>query len=76
MTSLVNMFYNLDNSRENRNNTNAEYKNNLISTPALNQGANFKNYQNKIKNKIKKILIMLIVKKDFKILTSKIIEQT
>jgi hypothetical protein len=54
MTSLVNMFYNLDNSRENRNNTNAEYKNNLISTPALNQGANFKNYQNKIKNKIKK----------------------
>jgi hypothetical protein len=48
------MFYDLDNSTENRKNTNSGYNNNFISTPALNQGINFKNYQNKIKNKIKK----------------------
>jgi hypothetical protein len=48
------MFYDLDNSTENKKNTSSKYKNNLMSTPALNQGANFKNYQNKIKNKIKK----------------------
>ena len=59
MTSLVNMFYSLDNSLHNNNNntnTHSKYKNNsnLITTPALNQGANFKNYQNKIKNNIKK----------------------
>lgn len=54
MTSLINIFYDLDNSTETKKNTPSEYKNNLISTPALNQGANFKNYQNKIKNKIKK----------------------
>jgi hypothetical protein len=54
MTSLTTVFYDLVNSTENRKNTNFENKNNLISTPALNQGTNFKNYQNKIKNKIKK----------------------
>ena len=54
MISLSNIFYDLDNSTENRKKTNSQYKNNLISTPALNQGANFKNYQNKIINKIKK----------------------
>lgn len=54
MTSLVNIFFDLDNSTENRKKPHSEYKNNLLSTPALNQGANFKNYQNKIKNKIKK----------------------
>ena len=62
MTSLVNMFYSLDNSlhnnnsNNNNNNTHSKYKNNsdLITTPALNQGTNFKNYQNKIKNNIKK----------------------
>ena len=54
MTSLTNMFYDLDNSTENKQNKSSEYKNNLMSTPALNQGTNFKNYQNKIKNKIKK----------------------
>jgi hypothetical protein len=60
------MFYSLDNSLHNSNNSNnsnsnntnphSKYKNNydLITTPALNQGANFKNYQNKIKNNIKK----------------------
>jgi len=61
MTSLVNMFYSLDNSlhntnnNNNSNNTHSKYKNNSnsITTPALNQGANFKNYQNKIKNNIK-----------------------
>ena len=54
MTSLSNMFYDLDNSTENGKNTNSKYRNNLISTPALNQGANFKKYQNKIVNKIQK----------------------
>jgi hypothetical protein len=58
------MFYSLDNSLHNSNNSNSnsntnphsKYKNNYdsITTPALNQGANFKNYQNKIKNNIKK----------------------
>ena len=54
MTSFTTVFYDLVNSTENKKNTNFENKNNLISTPALNQGNNFKNYQNKIKNKIKK----------------------
>ena len=59
MNSIVNMFYSLDNSLHNNNtntNTHSKYKNNydLITTPALNQGTNFKNYQNKIKNNIKK----------------------
>ena len=51
MISLSNIFYDLDNSTENRKNTNSGYNNNFVSTPALNQGINFKNYQNKIKNK-------------------------
>ena len=54
MNSIVNMFYGLDNSNENSENQHSEYKNNSMYTPALNQGVNFKNYQNKIKNKIKK----------------------
>jgi len=58
MISLKNMFYDLDNSMENnyekKSKISSEYKNNLSSTPALNQGTNFNNYQNKIKNKIKK----------------------
>ena len=60
MTSLVNMFYSLDNSLHNNNSNNSnqhsKYKNNsdFITTPALNQGSNFNNYQNKIKNNIKK----------------------
>ena len=54
MNSIVNMFYGLDNSIENNKVQKSEYKNNSAYTPALNQGINFKNYQNKIKNKIKK----------------------
>jgi len=54
MNSIVNMFSVLDNSVENKKSKHYENKNNLISTPALNQGANFKNYQNKIKNNLKK----------------------
>jgi hypothetical protein len=54
MNSIVNMFYGLDNSIENKEIPHSEYKNNSLYTPALNQGMNFKNYQNKIKNKIKK----------------------
>ena len=54
MNSIVNMFYGLDNSIENKETQRSEHKNNSIYTPALNQGMNFKNYQNKIKNKIKK----------------------
>jgi len=58
MNSLVNMFYSLDNSLHNNNHSNihSKYKNknDFITTPALNQGSNFNNYQNKIKNNIKK----------------------
>ena len=58
MNSIVNTFYNLDNSIKNNNkkkrNISSEYTNNLISTPALNQGNNFNSYQNKIKQKMKK----------------------
>ena len=55
MNSIVNMFYDLDNSSVNKMEHHSKHKNNLIyTTPALNQGANFKNYQNKIKNIIKK----------------------
>jgi hypothetical protein len=54
MNSIVNMFNVLDNSVENNKNKNYENVNNLISTPALNQGTNFKNYQNKIKNNLRK----------------------
>jgi hypothetical protein len=54
MNSIVNMFYGLDNSIENKETQRSQHKNNSIYTPALNQGMNFKNYQNKIKNKIKK----------------------
>jgi len=53
MNSIVNMFYGLDNSIENKETRCSQYKNNSAYTPALNQGINFKNYQNKIKNKIK-----------------------
>ena len=54
MNSIVNMFNVLDNSVENIKNKNYENVNNSISTPALNQGTNFKNYQNKIKNNLRK----------------------
>ena len=54
MNSIANMFYGLDNSIENKETQRSQHKNNSIYTPALNQGMNFKNYQNKIKNKIKK----------------------
>ena len=54
MNTIVNMFYGLDNSIENKEIQHSEYINNSLYTPALNQGMNFKNYQNKIKNKIKK----------------------
>jgi hypothetical protein len=56
MNSIVNMFYGLDNSIENTKLQKSEYKNknNSVYTPALNQGINFKNYQNKIKNNIKR----------------------
>ena len=70
MTSLVNFFYDLDNSTENRK-KNSEYTNNLISTPALNQGANFKNYQNKIINKIKKDINNVNSKEGFQNFNSK-----
>jgi len=53
MNSIANMFYGLDNFIENKESRHSEYKNNSLYTPALNQGQNFKNYQNKIKNKIK-----------------------
>lgn len=53
MNSIVNMFYGLDNSIENKKKSYSE-KNSIYNTPALNQGANFKNYQYKIKNNIKK----------------------
>ena len=54
MNTIVNMFYGLDNSIENKEIQHSGYINNSLYTPALNQGMNFKNYQNKIKNKIKK----------------------
>ena len=54
MNSIVNMFNVLDNSIENSKSNYYGNKNNLISTPALNQGTNFKNYQNKIKNNLRK----------------------
>ena len=53
MNSIANMFYGLDNSIENKESRHSEYKNNSLYTPALNQGQNFKNYQNKIMNKTK-----------------------
>ena len=53
MNSIANMFYGLDNSIENKESRYSEYKNNSLYTPALNQGLNFKNYQNKIMNKTK-----------------------
>jgi len=54
MNSIANMFYGLDNSIENKEAQHCEYKKKSLFTPALNQGMNFKNYQNKIKTKIKK----------------------
>jgi hypothetical protein len=54
MNSIVNMFNVLDNSIENPKSNYYENKNNLISTPALNQGTNFKKYQNKIKTNLRK----------------------
>jgi hypothetical protein len=58
MDSIFNMFYNLDgsNTKPNNNNNKKHFNNNLISTPALNHGANFTNYQNKIKNYTKKTI--------------------
>jgi hypothetical protein len=53
MNSIVNMFYVLDNSVENAESKQSKFKNTYISTPALNQGMNFKKYQNKIINNIK-----------------------
>ena len=53
MTSLLNIFY-VDDSIENRKKIDTDYNKNFVSTPALNQGVNFKKYQNKIMNKIKK----------------------
>jgi hypothetical protein len=55
MNTIVSMFNVLDNSSmENKKNTHYRNINTLTSTPALNQGANFKNYQNKIKNNLRK----------------------
>jgi len=53
MNSIVNMFYGLDDSIENKKKSHSK-NNSIYNTPALNQGANFKNYQHKIKNNIKK----------------------
>ena len=53
MTSLIlNLFNSLDNSNQNNSNKNIkkQINQNNISTPALNQGSNFNNYQNKTKN--------------------------
>jgi hypothetical protein len=53
------MFYNLDDSnlKPNNNNNKKHFNNNnLMSTPALNHGSNFTNYQNKIKNHVKKTI--------------------
>ena len=54
MNSIANMFYGLDNSIKNTKIQKSEYKNNPEYTPALNQGMNFKKYQNKIINNIKR----------------------
>ena len=48
MTSLQNMFRSLENSVENKSKIQFNYESDFISTPALNQGANFKKYQNNI----------------------------
>ena len=62
MNSILSMFYNLDDSnlKPNNNNNKKHFNNNLMSTPALNQGANFKNYQNKIKNNFKTLVHLQI----------------
>ena len=52
MNSNQNMFY-LDNSTKSNRIQYSEYKNNSQYTPALTQGNNFNNYQNKIKNNLK-----------------------
>jgi hypothetical protein len=70
MNSIVNMFSVLDNYVENKKNKHYENKNNLISTPALNQGANFKNYQNKIKNNLKKNINYVNSKEGFQTTSS------
>jgi hypothetical protein len=64
------MFNVLDNSVENTKNKNYENVNNLISTPALNQGTNFKNYQNKIKNNLRKNINYVNSKEGFQNLNS------
>ena len=65
MNSNQNMFY-LDNSTKSNRIQYSEYKNNSQYTPALTQGNNFNNYQNKIKNNLKNKINNVNRKEGFK----------